>query len=223
MDLSKSFEFFNPDLLKNEWVHIIGCGSVGSTVAELLARFGITKIVLYDFDTVEPHNIVNQMFVQNQIGMLKVDAVKDMILNINPEANVSIHKKGWVDEPLDGYVFLAVDNIETRKKIMDANKYNSYIKAVFDFRTGLTDGQHFAVDWSDFDARTAFIDTMKFTHEDAKKNVPVSACNVELCVAPTVRMVCNVGVTNFINFVKGEHLYRIIPVNAFKFTVDAVG
>ena len=50
MDLSKSYEFFQPDMLTSR-VHIIGCGAIGSTVAENLARFGITKITLYDYTT----------------------------------------------------------------------------------------------------------------------------------------------------------------------------
>ena len=222
MNLSKSFEFFDPDKCK-ERIHIIGCGSVGSTVAELLARFGLTKISLYDFDTVEPHNIVNQMFVQRQVGMPKVEAVREILLDINPEMNIKIYPQGWTDQPLDGYVFLAVDNIELRAKIVKENLYNDFVKAMFDFRTGLTDAQHYAADWTDIKLRKAFINTMNFTHEEAKINSPVSACNVSLCVAPTVRMVCNVGVTNFINFVKGEHLYKQIPVEAFKFMMEPIG
>ena len=222
MNLSKSFEFFDPDKIKDR-IHIIGCGSVGSTVAELLARFGLTKISLYDFDIVEAHNIVNQMFTYKHIGMPKVEAVKDILTEINPEIDVKLYPKGWTDQPLEGYVFLAVDNIEIRKKIVKENLYNDFIKAIFDFRTGLTEAEHFAADWSDFKSRKDFLNTMNFTNEDAKKNVPMSACNVALCVAPTVRMVCNVGVANFINFAKGEHLYKLIPVDAFKFTVEPVG
>ena len=67
MDLSKSYDFFKPEML-NGRVHIIGCGAIGSTVAEMLTRFGITKITLYDFDDVEAHNIANQMFTQEDIG-----------------------------------------------------------------------------------------------------------------------------------------------------------
>jgi len=222
LNLSKSYEFFNPDKCK-EMIHIIGCGSVGSTVAELLARFGLTKISLYDFDTVEPHNIVNQMFVHRQIGMPKVEAVREILLDINPEMNVKMYTKGWNGEPLDGYVFLAVDNIELRAKIVKENLYNDFIKAFFDFRTGLTNADHFAADWSEFKSRKNFLNTMNFTHEEAKQNTPVSACNVALCVAPTVRMVCNVGIANFINFVKGEHLHKLIPIDAFSFSVEPVG
>lgn len=222
MNLAKSFEFFDPGTCK-ERIHIIGCGSVGSTVAELLARFGIEKFALYDFDTVEAHNIVNQMFTSEDVHKPKTEAVKEMLLKINPDVNIKIYPKGWTDQPLEGYIFLAVDNIELRRKIAQENLYNSNIKAMFDFRTGLTDGQHYAADWSDLKAKKAFIATMDFTHEQAAANTPMSACNVSLCVAPTVRMVANVGVVNFINFVKGEHLYKQIPIDAFSFMIEPIG
>lgn len=223
MNLSKTFEFFNPDECK-EWCHVIGNGSVGSCVAELLTRFGIKRIKLYDMDTVEPHNVANQMFTSKHIGMPKVEAVKQIILDINPDIEeIAIEPNGWNGQPLDGYVFLCVDNIDTRRKIVEENIYNTFVKAMFDFRTGLTDGQHFAGDWSDLKLRKAFKDTMNFTHEEAKLTQQRSACNVELCVAPTVRLVSNVGVANFINFAKGEHLYKQILVDAFSFLIEPIG
>ena len=224
MNLSKSFEFFDPGSCK-ERIHIIGCGSVGSTVAELLARFGLTKFVLYDFDIVKPHNLVNQMFTTHHIGAPKVEALKEMLCEINPEISNSIKlkEKGWTDEQLDGYVFLAVDNIDLRRKIVEENMYNTFVKGMFDFRTGLTDAQHFAADWSDIRSKKALLETMKFSHEEAKLTQQMSACNVSLCVAPTVRMIANVGVVNFINFVKGNHLYKQIPIDAFNFQVEPIG
>ena len=89
MDLSKSLDWFNPDSV-SERIHIIGCGSVGSTVAELLTRFGLTKFTLYDFDLVEPHNIANQMFRKTDIGKTKVEALQSIICEINPEAGKDI-------------------------------------------------------------------------------------------------------------------------------------
>jgi len=221
LNLSKSFEFFDPSKYK-DMIHIIGCGSVGSTVAELLARHGCEKFTLYDFDIVEPKNIANQMFIQKQVGMLKTAAVTEIIQSINPEAKVYTYEEGWTDQPLDGYVFLAVDNIEVRKSIVKSNLYNEYVKAMFDFRTGLTDAQHYAADWFDFQSRKNFMNTMNFSHDEVQ--TVRSACNVELCVAPTVRLICNVGVANFINFLKGEKLYKIVSVDAFNLDkgIDAV-
>ena len=66
MDLSKSYEYLKPEKCEGT-VFVLGCGAIGSTVAEMLVRLGITNIVLYDFDKVTGHNIANQMYVQSDI------------------------------------------------------------------------------------------------------------------------------------------------------------
>ena len=81
MDLNKSREFFDPNKVKGR-CHIIGCGSIGSHVAELLARYGVKKLTLYDFDVVEPHNLVNQNFYHRQIGKEKTEALKEILMDI---------------------------------------------------------------------------------------------------------------------------------------------
>jgi len=222
IDLSKSYEFFKPEDCK-ERIHIIGCGSVGSTVAELLARFGLTKLTLYDFDVVEPHNLANQMFRQEHVGMKKATALTVMLREINPETMgvVKVEQEGYTNQKLSGYVFMCVDSIELRREIAMANKNNPYIKAMFDFRTRLTDAQAYAADWSDMKMVDDFIRSMDFTHEEAAAETPVSACNVTLSVAPTVRMICSLGVANFVNFVKGDGLKKLILIDAFKFVLDA--
>lgn len=220
MNLSKSMDFFDPTKV-TEIIHIIGCGSVGSAVAELLARFGLRKFRLYDFDTVEEKNIANQMFFRKNIGKQKVDVVADMIRDINDEAEVEVISDGWNGNRLNGYVFLCVDNIELRKQIATANKFNSNIKAMFDFRTGLTDAQHFCADWRNPAQIKTFINSMNFTHEEAKEETPTSACGIVLGVAPTVRMIVNAGVSNFVNFVKGIENKKYIFIDAFTYYVEA--
>lgn len=222
MDLSKSYEFFKPEMLESR-VHIIGCGSVGSTVAENLVRFGITRMTLYDFDKVEAHNLANQMFRNSDVGRLKVEAVADMLCEINPdcESELKLVPEGWTGQRLSGYVFLCVDNIDLRREIATKFKDNPYVKGMFDFRTRLTDAQHYAADWSDPRMVEAFLNSMAFSHEEAKKETPVSACNVELSVAPTIRLIVACGVSNFINFVKGEPLKKLILADAFHFMIDA--
>lgn len=218
MNLAKSYEFFNPDTCKNR-IHIIGCGSVGSTVAELLARFGLTNVSLYDFDVVEEHNLANQMFTTKNLYKPKVEAVYDRWIEINPEAakGLKLYGDGWTGQKLNGYVFLCVDNIELRKRIVEENKYNINIEAMFDFRTALTDAQHYAAKWSNPKSIKALLDTMDFTHEEAEKNAPVSACKVSLCVAPTVWSVAMAGVVNFVNFIKTDKLEQAMILKPFDF------
>ena len=223
MDLSKSYDFFKPEMLKAR-VHLIGCGSVGSTVAELLARFGITDVTLYDFDTVEPKNIANQMFFQRDINVPKVVATKNLMCEINPDCRdtVKVIPDGWHGQKLSGYVFLCADSVEIWQAIVDANMMNQNIKAMFNFRTRLTDAQHYAADWSDEAQKKAFRESMNFTHEEAREQTPVSACGVTLSVAPTVRMICNAGVANFVNFVKGDGIKKQILCDAFSLWLVAM-
>lgn len=222
MDLSKSYEFFQPEKDKAR-IHIVGCGSVGSTVAENLARCGVTKITLYDFDKVEPHNIVNQMFDQNDVGRLKVDALKDILTDINPEIadQIEVKPEGWQGKLMSGYIFLCVDSIELRREIVEKHMDSPYVKAVFDFRTLLESAQHYAADWSDSKMKKDLLNSMQFSHDEAKDETPVSACGVTFGVATTVRLISALGVNNYINFVKGEGIKKMIIMDGFKFDLLA--
>lgn len=222
MNLSKSYEFFQPEKDQAR-IHIVGCGSVGSTLAENLARCGVTKMTLWDFDSVEPHNIVNQMFRQQDIGKLKVEALRDILIDINPDIadDLEIKPNGWQGKMLSGYIFLAVDSIELRRKIIEQHMDNTFVKAIFDFRTLLEGAQHYAADWSDVAMRENLLKSMQFSHEEAAEETPVSACGVTLGVATTVRLICALGVNNYINFTKGLGIKKIVLIDGFAMTLDA--
>lgn len=221
MNLSKSREFFDP-VKVTERIHIIGCGSVGSSIAELLARLGLEKISLYDFDEVEEKNLANQMFFESDIGKNKAIAVRDLVWKINQHADIRVYQLGW--QPgirLSGYVFLCVDNIETRKSLVNENKYNNTIKAMFDIRTRLLDAQHYAADWRNPDSIKNLLASMDFTHQEAVSDTPTSACGTVLGVAPTVRIITAEAVCNFVNFVKTGDLKKMVFTNGFSFMTEA--
>ena len=223
MDISKHLEFFNPTDVGA--VHIIGCGAIGSTLAENLVRIGITEIHLYDFDIVTPHNIANQMYFEADIANPKVDALAETLVAINPALNLFLHDQGYdVKKPpkLFGYVFLCVDNIDLRRTITEQCIPNLAIKAVFDFRMRLTDAQHYAADWSDAKQKEVFLDSMQFTHDEAKVATPINACGSTLSIVSTVRIIVAVGVSNFINFVLGKPIKKLILIDAFNFMIDAM-
>lgn len=219
MDLSKSYEFFQPEKVR-ERIHIIGCGSVGSTIAENLARCGIKKMTLWDFDKVESHNIVNQMFGQQDIGKTKVEALKDILVGINPDMELRLKPEGWNGEMLSGYIFLAVDSIEIRRKIVEQHMDNTNIKAMFDTRTLLTGAQLYAANWSEYKSKKDFLNTMQFSHEEAAAETPVSACGVTLGVATTVRIAAALSVNNFIKFVKDGKLWKLFMFDGFNGIFD---
>lgn len=211
MNTSKFHDIFQPELIDDR-IHIIGCGAGGSTVASLLARAGLTKITLYDDDVVDSHNIANQMYREKDIGKPKVVALADIICEINPSAkdDLILCDERYEDQRLDGYVFLCVDRIETRKEIVTRHRHNTNIKAVFEFRNRLFDAQHRAADWSRPEQIKNLLKSMQFTHEDAMRDTPVNACNLPLSVAPTIWIISSYGVANFMNFVRGKGLKTFI-------------
>lgn len=220
MNLNKHREFFDPTQL-NEEIRIIGCGAIGSTIAEQLARLGVKKLHLYDFDLVSAHNITNQMFFASHIGLTKLNALENILREINPDIEIVQHPDGW--EPgasLTGYIFLAVDNIETRKEIIKENQFNPNIKAVFDTRMRLTDAQAFAAKWT-AEGKKFLLETMNFTREEAAASTPMSACGTTLSVTPTVRIICSYVVANLINVLLGKPIKKTILIDAFEMTVDA--
>lgn len=69
-------------------VGIAGCGGLGSTCAVNLARAGVGKLVIADFDIVTSENLERQYFFRDQIGKLKVHALRDTIGRIDPSITV---------------------------------------------------------------------------------------------------------------------------------------
>ncbi|MBF0543718.1 MAG: sulfur carrier protein ThiS adenylyltransferase ThiF [Candidatus Riflebacteria bacterium] len=74
--------------LKKATVGIAGCGGLGSCVANALARVGIGCLILADFDVVEPSNLNRQQYFVDQIGMLKVEALKENLQRVNPVVKI---------------------------------------------------------------------------------------------------------------------------------------
>lgn len=222
MDLNKSLEFFDPAKVKGR-CHVIGCGSIGSNVAELLARYGIESIVLYDYDIVESHNIANQLYTEEDVGKPKTEALASLLYKINPKLKKTLRIKGkYENNILDDYVFMCVDSVEVRQNIVNTNKMNPTIKAVFDFRTTLYEGQCYFADWSKQRDKDSLITSLDFTHEEALANTPVSACGFELSVSPVVKMTSLMGVVNFTNLVNEQETKHLILCQPYSFFFEAM-
>jgi sulfur carrier protein ThiS adenylyltransferase len=77
--------------LKAATVGIAGAGGLGSAVAVALARIGVGRLIIADFDVVEPSNLNRQQYFIDQIGMHKVTALADNLQRINPYVSVEQH------------------------------------------------------------------------------------------------------------------------------------
>ena len=77
--------------LKRAAVGIAGVGGLGSAIAVALARVGVGRLVVADFDVVEPSNLNRQQYFIDQIGRFKVDALVENLQRINPYVTVEAH------------------------------------------------------------------------------------------------------------------------------------
>ncbi len=78
-DYWRQLDVFDPTTFIEE-VHIIGAGATGSVIAYLLAKMGVRKEHVYDFDRVTAHNSPNSIFGQGDVGKLKVEALAERLL-----------------------------------------------------------------------------------------------------------------------------------------------
>lgn len=79
--------------IKKSVVGIAGLGGLGSATAIALARMGVGKLILVDFDVVEPSNLNRQQYFIHQIGMPKVEALQKNIAIINPYVKIQTYQE----------------------------------------------------------------------------------------------------------------------------------
>jgi len=94
--------------VKKGQVGIAGLGGLGSQIAFALARVGVGTLVLVDYDVVEPSNLNRQQYFIDQLGMLKVDALRKNLTRINPYIKLLTHNI-ILDAENIGPIFAEVD------------------------------------------------------------------------------------------------------------------
>jgi len=122
---------------------IIGLGTLGGFVAEAIANLeGIEKIVILDHDIVEKKNLKNSIYRQVDIGAPKVEALKDILHDQNPDLEIcafqSKYKEGKTKLIKEDLVIDCRDYTYDRQKEIDARFYISSRYLMGDFRKNVT-------------------------------------------------------------------------------------
>ena len=93
-------------------VAVFGIGGVGGHAMEALARSGIGTLDLIDSDKVCLSNLNRQIIAtRSTLGMYKVDAARERILDINPEAVVNVYRTFFLPENADSFPFSEYDYV----------------------------------------------------------------------------------------------------------------
>ncbi|MGN1172998.1 MAG: ThiF family adenylyltransferase [Muribaculaceae bacterium] len=103
-------------------VIIFGLGGVGSWCAESLVRSGVCHITLVDSDRVDVTNINRQLpATSSTVGQVKVDVMKNRLMDINPDAEIMAIRRFYTEETADefdlsqyDYVIDAIDSLKDK-------------------------------------------------------------------------------------------------------------
>lgn len=118
----RQVQLFDPELFHDTEITIAGLGNIGSHAACALARMGLRKFVIWDFDKVEEHNLSSQAYKVEDVGKYKTDAVVDAMLALNPRAAIEKHTEAFTGQMEGGLLVSAVDSMEARRVMAEAIK-----------------------------------------------------------------------------------------------------
>lgn len=108
--------------LAEKRVIIFGVGGVGSWCAESLVRSGVVHLTLVDSDRVCVTNINRQLMATSRtVGQVKVEAMRQRLLEINPSADIVVHQEIYSAQTADSfhledydYVIDAIDSLQNK-------------------------------------------------------------------------------------------------------------
>ncbi len=140
----RQLDILNPEAFAKVPVTVIGAGATGSFTALTLAKMGIRDITVYDFDTVEEHNLPNQFYRERDLGKPKALALKEIILEFEG-LEITARNEKYRGQRLKGIVIPCVDSMDTRLNIWRFVKGNPEILFFIDSRMGAEVMQMFSL------------------------------------------------------------------------------
>lgn len=115
----------NFNKVRSARIGIAGAGGLGSNCALNLVRVGFEKLTIADFDCVDASNLDRQFYFLDQVGKIKVEALKGNLLRINPALEIKIVNKkieeNNIDEIFGGCDIIAecLDTVEYKKIFLE--------------------------------------------------------------------------------------------------------
>ena len=207
LDVRRHMDLFMPYNFTKK-VHVIGAGATGSWLVLQLAKLGITDITVWDFDIVEEHNVPNQLFGLQHLGMPKVEALAEIVKEYTG-AEITIKNERFVSQRLTGYVFLMVDSMAGRKEIWEnAIKNKSAVTHMVEPRMGLNEARIYNVNPMDMEQQRRW-EAAWYPDDEAE----VSACGSSQSVITTSILTASWCARQLINHFNGVDLDNEILID----------
>ena len=119
----------NFNRIQDKVIAVFGLGGVGGTALEALARTGFQHFLIVDFDKVDATNLNRQiLYTSKDVGRNKVEAAKERILSINPDADIkefNLKAQDFDSNQKIDFIVDAIDDVEGKLFILNkAQEYN---------------------------------------------------------------------------------------------------
>lgn len=236
MNYSRQLELYDADN-RQDSVYIIGAGATGSWLALILGKLGVDNISVSDYDVIEEHNLPNQFFKNNQVGMFKVNALQKNMndyytketrnvvkvcaaVGTAPNENIpsisfenlnSTIQYSIAQRGHTATVFCLVDSMKARKEILEGllNVGCNNIRFI-ETRMGLTGYRIYDIDLSNNKEVEKYKETL-YSDEDAE----VSACGTSQSIVSTAMQCAShavglwLGNMNGVDYIPNELIFDI--------------
>ena len=192
-------------------IHVIGCGALGSWLTFFLLKMGFSNVNVYDFDEVEEHNIPNQMFREDDVGRVKVDAIESIYENFFDDDEFSRLniRSNKVTKPIakefKGIVFSCVDNMDTRRKLYEACFKEGQAELWIEGRIGLFGSYIYTLTERNEKHFEKYEETL-YADEEAE----VSACGISQTALPSAVNCASNMLMQMISYTRGNDVYNEI-------------
>lgn len=223
LDRTRHSGIISPTSIKDLPVCIIGCGAVGSLLVESLVKIGFETITVYDFDTVESHNLPNQGFYLGDLGKNKAEALRDR-LAVGLGVTINAVPGKWEPGTAGNYFFVisAVDSIAVRTSIAEGISSGSFGAPTMylDPRMGARFGVIYvcvsptSAEQKDRDSWDKYLGTLE-GGDAAVSEAPCTEKTTIFCAYGLVALIC----AQLTAFYRGEKISREITVDFVNMSV----
>ena len=193
-------------------IHVVGVGSLGSWVTHFLLKMGFKNITIWDFDTIEEHNLPNQFYREKDIGKSKVDATGQLYLEFftDEEYRIKTNHIKLTEQnanALEGIVFMCVDSMAVRKELYEmAVKYGQKnIQMWIEARLSIFGAYMYTITKRNTDVFNEYEKTL-YDDEEAE----VSVCGVSQTALPSATNTASMMVMQMISWWRGNDVYNKI-------------
>ena len=205
MDYIRQINLLDPKQIKDKSISLVGAGATGSYVAVTLAQLGWGNtphgqgvLKVFDGDTVEEHNLANQVYEESHIGKPKVEALKEIILR-KCGFEIEAHNEFITDQQKvqSTYVFLLTDTMESRKEIFNkCLKFSFDTDLVVETRMSLRDGRVYAFNPHNGEEREEWENSL-YSDEEATDSVCGASASIITTVTFLASLACSRVVQHF--------------------------